>query len=240
MTSSRMRPICLTLLFCSAFAVPVTAQPTTAPADDRERQRLADAVPAGAAAAPERAQEPGEYFIAGVERSGIYALNPKNQIRLSQAVIAAGGADLGRKHVILVRRSPAHDVNRSMTLSLKRLLAREMEDPVLELGDVLLVVDAPPEPPAKPRTYRIEGEVPRPAECNLSGRRINLLQALVAAGANPATMDDKFVGVYRDRGDGEHTVFRGKVIELVDHRDGGIDLEPGDRIVVSNQPIPLR
>jgi hypothetical protein len=62
---------------------------------------------------------PGEYYIAGVERRGLYSLNPLGPIGLRQALISAGLVDAAGKVVLLVRRDDASGANRSMTLVLR-------------------------------------------------------------------------------------------------------------------------
>lgn len=183
-------------------------------------------------AAPPPPKKAGEYYVAGAERSGTYALT-EGRITVRQALLRAGVPNRDG-HLVLVRRDPVHGVNQTMIVPLRPFLDGE-RDIAVEFGDVLILTDERPAP-SKERAamYKVSGDVPNPGDFSLAGRRINLLQALVATGANPATIPEKRVTVRRTTDGEARVVHQSKAIELIFDRDGGIWLEPGDHVVVGD------
>jgi protein involved in polysaccharide export with SLBB domain len=77
--------------------------------------------------------------------------------------------------------------------------------------------------------YFVSGDVPRDGAFSLAGRRITVLQALIAAGANPPAMKDKLVSVHRGRA----VILRAIVPELIEQEAVNQVLEAGDIVQVT-------
>jgi protein involved in polysaccharide export with SLBB domain len=170
-------------------------------------------------------QAAGEYYVSGIERPGTYALS--GPIKLSQALIAAGGKGVAGKYVIVVRRSQLG--SERMPFAIDDLIHGRVPDMLVEKGDVLMVTEKPAATqPTEHDGYRIDGDVPRPGTYALPvGRQLNVLQALISAGANPPDIEDKWISVYRD----------GRLMYAREIRAAGTNMliHPGDRVVVGDK-----
>jgi len=173
----------------------------------------------------------GEYYMSGVPTPGTYALPSDRPITLRQALIAAGVRNAAAKFVMLVSHNDDRGANLTMTVPLRNALSGSGDIP-LRAGDVVMVADkVPTTQPAESSSYDVEG-VARPGTYSLLGRRITLLQAIVAAGSNPPDIADREVALHRKSPEGDKVVLRRKLGEIIAHPDGGGALEPGDRLIV--------
>ena len=173
----------------------------------------------------------GEYYMSGVPTPGTYALPSDRPITLRQALIAAGVRNAAAKFVMLVSHNDDRGANLTMTVPLRNALSGSGDIP-LRAGDVVMVADkVPTTQPAESSSYDVEG-VARPGTYSLLGRRITLLQAIVAAGSNPPDIADQEVALHRKSPEGDKVVLRRKLGEIIAHPDGGGALEPGDRLIV--------
>jgi beta-lactamase regulating signal transducer with metallopeptidase domain len=176
---------------------------------------------------------PGAYYISGVERSGTYSLSDRN-ITLRQALISAvaGGQGVAGKFAIVVRSDPASGATRRTLIPVDRLIDGQADDIHVQSGDVIMVVDNPPATLPAEADFRVEGDVPWPGGYSLGGGKMNLLQVLVAAGANPPDIADKTLTIYR--GAPEGAAFQIRIERLIEKCDDGTILQRGDRVVISD------
>jgi protein involved in polysaccharide export with SLBB domain len=94
--------------------------------------------------------------------------------------------------------------------------------------DIIMVANSPAVP--KPEYY-VGGEVTRVGVYALDGHKINLLQALISAGANPPDMLDKRVRITRTTDDGNRSESY-TIKQLLKQPGGGMTLQAGDTLEV--------
>jgi hypothetical protein len=185
-----------------------------------------------------REAQPGEYYVAGVTRSGTYSLGTRS-ITLGEALRAAGVENAG-KNVIYLRRDGVEGTYNVVSAVLSGRMRGEPWYFVIRPGDVIIVTTKPAPDPAAiaaaqgAKTFEIQG-VAHGGKMAVGVPPRNLLQALVAGGENPAEIDSKVVRIHRDAGEGETLVYRSQIGELIKSPMGGPALEAGDRVVVSDR-----
>ncbi len=169
----------------------------------------------------------GEYYISGVERTGVYSLNDR-KINVRQALIAAGFTDALRNcSLVIVRANPAGGEIRK-SLAVNDIMDTDAGQAEVQAGDVLMVT--------APITgeYYVGGNVPRTGVYSLTGRQINLLQALISAGADPQELKEMEVEVRRRTPDKKEEVFRYTVPKLLEKTGEPFILAPDDLITVQS------
>jgi protein involved in polysaccharide export with SLBB domain len=179
--------------------------------------------------APTPASQPtvqGEYYISGVPRAGVYditnANNKPNNLR--QALAAAGydGPPAGQ-WLTLVH----HDENgnkTSRTVNVDDVLNTPAGATELQPNDVVMVGKI------EQGEYYIGGHVPRTGVYSLTARRVTLLQALIAAGADPEQMKQQELIVRQKNNPQKISHFT--IGELIEDRGDPYILAPNDVVEV--------
>lgn len=177
----------------------------------------------------------GVYYISGVPRSGAYALAGTAR-HVRQAMLAAGfHDDPSGKVIVVIRRDPSGQELRQ-TFALDKVYADANGGIALQDNDVLLVQEKQPMAavillgngatvPAKENQrppsgqYYMGGDVPRAGVYSLTGREVSVLEALIAAGADPTQIkSDQLEVIRRTAGKGEtkYTFDVARVLEGID------------------------
>jgi protein involved in polysaccharide export with SLBB domain len=189
----------------------------------------------------------GEYYISGVPRSGVYAL--AGSVRhVRQALVAAGFHDDPSGKIITLIRRDQNGQETRQTLDMEKVYADADGEMLLQDNDVLLVQDRQPldavnisgNPPAAAQPtqqpsspeYVIEGDIPRAGVYSLQGRDVSVLEALIAAGADPTRIKSEQLEIIRRTTDKTETKYNFGVDRVLQAIDPPFILQSNDIVYV--------
>jgi protein involved in polysaccharide export with SLBB domain len=164
----------------------------------------------------------GEYYISGIPQSGVYAMN-REPITVLQALIKAGMQDWTPDENLTV----IHRDGGRQEFKLSDVMNGAVGQTPVQPDDVLMVANNLPQ-----GEYYVGGDVPRVGVYSLTRRRINVLQALIAAGTDPEKIGNDIVVIRHRVGPDKETVQRIAIKELLNDPSKEIVLQPNDMLQV--------
>jgi protein involved in polysaccharide export with SLBB domain len=178
-----------------------------------------------------------QYSILGaIARPGTYSVADQQEANIRQAIAAAGGLTAGGETitVTVVRRdAPGHESKLLDDVPVDDLFSGAHADVVIRPGDMIIV-----SPPVSGEYY-MGGEVPRTGVYSLTGRKISLKQAIVAAGGLEKGLDDAYICIIRrvgaDRED--YPVWNLRYSDMLSGKAADVLLKPNDIVRVSKKSV---
>lgn len=171
------------------------------------------------------------YYISGVERSGVYSFG-RRKVTLYQAIVASGMNDSMRSKTLNVVHKDGSHHNYKMS----DILDGDQGKTLAQADDVLMVMDHPLVTDQQPtKEYYVAGKVPRVGVYSI-GKDVNLLQAIIAAGADPSKMPDEPVQL-RHRLSDDHMQIEDFTMRQLMQDPSKVILQPDDVVMVGQRPI---
>lgn len=140
--------------------------------------------------------QPHVFYISGVEHSGAFTLPDRRNIALRDAIeLAAKENPPGQDKYVVVIRSRSNAPRQ--VISMPDVTHGAAGATEIGPGDVVMIASQATLPLSPEHRYQVDGDVPNPGYYSLTDG-ITLLQALVAAGMNPADSLDWTIEVKRN------------------------------------------